>query len=86
MTKRNRLKKEAHDIAAELWEWDDKKARNRMYKWLHNNRLQFNGYWHIRDMNENELRHLINMLRAKLNEKISNSRPIKLKKIKHISQ
>jgi len=52
MTERNRLKKEAHTLAARIWEWEDKRQRNRMYKWLHENKKHFNGHWHIRHMDK----------------------------------
>lgn len=86
MTKRNRLKKEAHDIAAKLWEWDDKRSRSRMYTWLHNHRKEFNGRYHIREMDEGELRHLINLLRIKVNLKVSNQKPLKIKKKNNVTQ
>lgn len=82
MTERNRLKKTAHEIAALIWDWDDRRSRARMYEWLYENRNKFGEHYHIRHMDKLELRRLINELRVKLHMIEKWKQPIKVIKKK----
>lgn len=82
MTKRNRLKKEAHDIANEVWEYAHMPSRNKMYAWIEEKKHLLGGHSHIRDMTILELRTLIRMFAKERSLRAYQKQTVKIPKKK----